>query len=217
MTILKFGSLPFPIQEVSAQQISATLGEQFLAQSLIAGAIGILLVITFMVAYYRLPGLVASFALVYYTIVVYAIFRTHPGDADPGRHRRLRPVDRHGGGREHPHLRADEGGAATRQVPAGGRRGRVQPRVEFDPRLERLVPHHGDDPVLVRVVHDPRLRARPDHRRPRLDVQRDRRDPHDHALDGPPRLGPQALDVRHARRRVPGAGTRRARRAAEGP
>ena len=78
MTILKFGSLPFPIQEVSAQQISATLGEQFLAQSLIAGAIGILLVITFMVAYYRLPGLVASFALIYYTIVVYAIFRIVP-------------------------------------------------------------------------------------------------------------------------------------------
>ena len=78
VTILKFGSLPFPIQEVSAQQISATLGEQFLAQSLIAGAIGILLVITFMVAYYRLPGLVASFALVYYTIVVFAIFRLIP-------------------------------------------------------------------------------------------------------------------------------------------
>jgi preprotein translocase subunit SecD len=78
VTILKFGSLPFPIQEVSAQQISATLGEQFLAQSLIAGAIGILLVITFMLLYYRLPGLVASFALVYYTIVVIAIFRLIP-------------------------------------------------------------------------------------------------------------------------------------------
>ena len=78
VTILKFGSLPFPIQEVSAQQISATLGEQFLAQSLIAGAIGILLVIVFMVAYYRLPGVVASFALIYYTIVVYAIFRIVP-------------------------------------------------------------------------------------------------------------------------------------------
>ena len=78
VTILKFGSLPFPIQEVSAQQISATLGSQFLAQSLIAGMIGILLVITFMLLYYRLPGLVASFALVYYTIVVYAIFRLIP-------------------------------------------------------------------------------------------------------------------------------------------
>jgi preprotein translocase subunit SecD len=78
VTILKFGSLPFPIRELSSEQISATLGEQFLNQSLLAGFIGIALVITFMLLYYRLPGLVASFALVYYTIVVLAIFRLIP-------------------------------------------------------------------------------------------------------------------------------------------
>ena len=78
VTILKFGSLPFPLQELSSAEISATLGAQFLDQSLIAGLIGILLVVTFMLLYYRLPGLVASFALVYYTIVVYAIFRLIP-------------------------------------------------------------------------------------------------------------------------------------------
>jgi preprotein translocase subunit SecD len=78
VTVLKFGSLPFPIQELSSEQISATLGSQFLAQSLLAGAIGIALVITFMIAYYRLTGLVASFALVYYTLVMYAIFRLVP-------------------------------------------------------------------------------------------------------------------------------------------
>ena len=71
----KFGSLPFPISELSSEQISATLGEQFLNQSLLAGAIGIALVILFMLIYYRLPGLVASFALLYYTLVVLAIFR----------------------------------------------------------------------------------------------------------------------------------------------
>jgi len=78
VTILKFGSLPFPIKELSSEQISATLGEQFLNQSLIAGIIGIALVILFMLLYYRLPGVVASFALVYYTIVVLAIFRLIP-------------------------------------------------------------------------------------------------------------------------------------------
>jgi preprotein translocase subunit SecD len=78
VTVLKFGSLPFPIKELSSEQISATLGEQFLNQSLLAGFIGIALVITFMLLYYRLPGLVASFALVYYTIVVLAIFRLIP-------------------------------------------------------------------------------------------------------------------------------------------
>jgi preprotein translocase subunit SecD len=78
VTVLKFGSLPFKIKELSSEQISATLGEQFLNQSLLAGFIGIALVITFMLLYYRLPGLVASFALIYYTIVVLAIFRLIP-------------------------------------------------------------------------------------------------------------------------------------------
>ena len=78
VTVLKFGSLPFPIQEVSSEQISATLGETFLNQSLLAGLIGILLVMMFMLVYYRLPGAVATFALIYYTLVVYAIFRLVP-------------------------------------------------------------------------------------------------------------------------------------------
>jgi preprotein translocase subunit SecD len=78
VTVLKFGSLPFPIKELSSEQISATLGEQFLNQSLVAGFIGIALVITFMLLFYRLPGLVAAFALIYYTIVVLGIFRLIP-------------------------------------------------------------------------------------------------------------------------------------------
>jgi preprotein translocase subunit SecD len=78
VTVLKYGSLPFPLNELSSDQISATLGSQFLDQSLLAGLIGIALVVTFMIAYYRLTGLVASFALVYYTLVMYAIFRLVP-------------------------------------------------------------------------------------------------------------------------------------------
>jgi protein-export membrane protein SecD len=78
VTVLQFGSLPFPIVELSNVTISATLGEQFFNQSLLAGAIGILLVLLFMLIYYRLPGVVASFALVYYTLVVLAIFRLVP-------------------------------------------------------------------------------------------------------------------------------------------
>src|SRR5262245_15579908 len=78
VTVLQFGSLPFPIEELSNVTISATLGEQFLSASLLAGAIGIGLVIAFMLIYYRLPGVVASFALVHYTLVVLAIFRLIP-------------------------------------------------------------------------------------------------------------------------------------------
>jgi preprotein translocase subunit SecD len=78
VTVLQFGSLPFPIEELSNVTISATLGAQFLDQSLRAGAIGIALVILFMLIYYRLPGLIASFALVYYTLVVLSLFRLIP-------------------------------------------------------------------------------------------------------------------------------------------
>jgi protein-export membrane protein SecD len=78
VTVLQFGSLPFPIKELSNVTISATLGEEFFSQSLLAGAVGIFLVILFMLIYYRLPGVVASFALVYYTLVVLAIFRLVP-------------------------------------------------------------------------------------------------------------------------------------------
>jgi preprotein translocase subunit SecD len=78
VTILQFGQLPFPIAELANTSVSPTLGEAFLQQSLVAGAIAILMVIFFMVVHYRLPGVVASFALIYYGIVVYALFRIVP-------------------------------------------------------------------------------------------------------------------------------------------
>jgi preprotein translocase subunit SecD len=76
--VLRYGALPLSIEEVSFSQISASLGLDFLQQSLFAGAIGILLVFVFMLLHYRLPGLIACFALVYYSLVVYAIFRLVP-------------------------------------------------------------------------------------------------------------------------------------------
>lgn len=78
VTILQYGSLPFPIQAVQAEEINATLGEQFLRSSLLAGAVGIGLVFLFMLVYYRLPGLVADLALIYYALVVLAVFRLIP-------------------------------------------------------------------------------------------------------------------------------------------
>jgi preprotein translocase subunit SecD len=78
VTVLKYGSLPFPIREVQGTTISATLGKSFLSQSLLGGGIGIALVFLFMLLYYRLPGLLADAALVYYALVVYALFRLIP-------------------------------------------------------------------------------------------------------------------------------------------
>jgi preprotein translocase subunit SecD len=78
VTVLKYGALPNAIEEVSFSKISPTLGLNFLQQSLLAGAIGIAAVFIFMLAMYRLPGVVACIALIFYSLVVYAIFRLVP-------------------------------------------------------------------------------------------------------------------------------------------
>ena len=78
VTTLKFGALPLAVTEVQATSISATLGESFLRQSVLAGIIGIGLVFAFMLIHYRLPGAVACLALIYYAVVVFALFRLIP-------------------------------------------------------------------------------------------------------------------------------------------
>ena len=78
VTILQFGQLPFQLNELSNTTVSPTLGEAFLHQSLLAGVIAVLMVVFFMVVHYRLPGVVASGALMYYALVVYALFRLVP-------------------------------------------------------------------------------------------------------------------------------------------
>jgi protein-export membrane protein SecD len=76
--VLRFGSLPFPVEELASDTIDPTLGEEFLRSSLLAGGIAITLVIFFMLFHYRLPGAVASFALLYYSVLTLALFRLIP-------------------------------------------------------------------------------------------------------------------------------------------
>jgi preprotein translocase subunit SecD len=78
VTILQFGQLPFPIAELANTTVSPTLGDAFLQQSVLAGVIAILMVVFFMVVHYRMPGVVASIALVIYALLVYALFRLIP-------------------------------------------------------------------------------------------------------------------------------------------
>jgi preprotein translocase subunit SecD len=78
VTVLRYGSLPFAVQEVSNNQVSATLGADFLHATLFAAGVGIFLVFAFMIIYYRLQGIIASLALIYYTLVVLALFRLIP-------------------------------------------------------------------------------------------------------------------------------------------
>ncbi len=75
---LRYGSLPVPIQVVSSQTVGATLGAESVRKSVLAGAIGLLIVILFMILYYRLPGVVAALALITYAVISLAIFKAWP-------------------------------------------------------------------------------------------------------------------------------------------
>ena len=75
---LNGGSLPVPLKMLSLQTVEATLGNQAVNQGFIAGAVGLLLVAAFMIAYYLLPGTVAVGALLLYTLFTYAIFLLIP-------------------------------------------------------------------------------------------------------------------------------------------
>jgi len=72
---LRFGALPISLTEQGVETVDPTLGADFLVQALVAGGIGLALIILFMIAHYRLPGVLAALALIFYTLVVYAIFR----------------------------------------------------------------------------------------------------------------------------------------------
>ena len=65
--IISAGKLPFALENVKMESVGASLGERSLSTSLMAGAIGIALVILFMIIVYRLPGVIASVALLLYT------------------------------------------------------------------------------------------------------------------------------------------------------
>lgn len=75
---LNEGALPVPVKLIGQQNIGATLGDASLNKSLKAGLAGFLVVIAFMLFYYRLPGLLADFALIVYILISMAIFKLIP-------------------------------------------------------------------------------------------------------------------------------------------
>ena len=72
---LNEGALPVPIELISQQSVEASLGESYLAMSLKAGIIGLILVMIFMLIFYRFLGLIASFALILYSALMVTIFK----------------------------------------------------------------------------------------------------------------------------------------------
>jgi len=75
---LNYGALPVPIELATSATVGATLGEEVLSAGVRAGIIGLILLSVFMIAWYRVPGLVASIALIFYILVLLALFKLIP-------------------------------------------------------------------------------------------------------------------------------------------
>jgi SecD/SecF fusion protein len=77
-TQLRLGALPIRLKLISESQVSATLGKQALHQGLVAGLVGLLIVVIFLVAYYRVLGVIATAGLLVYAIYFYALIKLIP-------------------------------------------------------------------------------------------------------------------------------------------
>ncbi|HWF54033.1 MAG TPA: protein translocase subunit SecD [Solirubrobacteraceae bacterium] len=77
-TQLRLGALPIKLKLISTEQISASLGKQALHQGLIAGLIGLIVVALFLVAYYRVLGVIATTALIIYAVYFFALIKLIP-------------------------------------------------------------------------------------------------------------------------------------------
>ncbi|MGZ4167628.1 MAG: protein translocase subunit SecD [Solirubrobacteraceae bacterium] len=77
-TQLRLGALPINLKRISESQVSATLGQQALHQGLVAGAVGLIIVAIFLIAYYRLLGVIAVAGLAVYGLYFYALIKLIP-------------------------------------------------------------------------------------------------------------------------------------------
>lgn len=76
--LLNAGALPIPASVIEENVVGPTLGADSIEKSKVAGIIGLSLVMLFMIAYYRLPGLIADIALIAYSVILFALFKTIP-------------------------------------------------------------------------------------------------------------------------------------------
>lgn len=74
--LINGGALKVPVDLVEQRSIGASLGQESVSKSIIAGLIGIIIVVFYMAFYYGFLGLVADFALIVYSLFVFAIFKT---------------------------------------------------------------------------------------------------------------------------------------------
>ena len=75
---LRIGALPIELKLISQTQVSASLGQQALDQGLLAGGVGLLLTVIFLLVFYRVLGAVAATALVIYAVFLFALVKLIP-------------------------------------------------------------------------------------------------------------------------------------------
>jgi len=75
---LNEGMLPVPTKLIGQQNIGATLGQDSLKLSIVAGLIGMILITIFMLSFYKFPGLIAVVALLIYALITLAIYKLIP-------------------------------------------------------------------------------------------------------------------------------------------
>ncbi len=75
---MRYGALPVPLEVVNRRTIGATLGADSVQKSVVAGLIGLMTVLLFMLIYYRLPGLMAALALAIYALLNLAMYKVIP-------------------------------------------------------------------------------------------------------------------------------------------
>lgn len=68
--LMKSGALPISLRVVQSTQVAPTLGDEIVKQSLVAGVVGIILVVAFMILFYSIPGMLADVALGCYAVFV---------------------------------------------------------------------------------------------------------------------------------------------------
>lgn len=76
--LLNSGALPVPLKIIQSQEVSATLGDDSVVESVHAGEVGLIAVMLFMILFYRLPGVLASAALIVYTCLTLMVYKLWP-------------------------------------------------------------------------------------------------------------------------------------------
>lgn len=75
---MQYGALPVPLSVIDNRAVGATLGADSVHSSITAGIIGLVVVLLFMLVYYRLPGLLADFALLIFVLLNLSLYKLIP-------------------------------------------------------------------------------------------------------------------------------------------